>query len=153
MKLQKEGRRAASLGVPVACEMFTDDGNRFIRFGLYLGMRLLLAFALALIPMQAMSLKDFEAKPGPEQDAYISNFIEKMTNGLSAKNPDLGKSIRNWFVHKPEGKRFSEGVEKLFIELTAIDLRAKDGKADLSKIELESVIMWVTKQKFPPPAR
>ena len=51
------------------------------------------------------------------------------------------------------GKPVSEGMEKLYVELTAAELQAKDGKADLSKIELESVIVWVVKQKFPPPAR
>ena len=36
-----------------------DHRNRFIRFRLYSGMRFLLGFVLALIPLQAMSLKDF----------------------------------------------------------------------------------------------
>jgi hypothetical protein len=42
------------------------------------------------------------------------------------------------------------GMERLYVELTAVALQAKDGKADLSKIQLESVIVWVVKQKFPP---
>ena len=44
-------------------------------------------------------------------------------------------------------------MEKLYVQLTATELQAKDGKADLSKIQLESVIVWVVKQKFPPPAK
>jgi hypothetical protein len=43
-------------------------------------------------------------------------------------------------------------MERLYVELTAIDLQARDGKADLSKIQLENVIVYVVKQKFPPPA-
>ena len=39
------------------------------------------------------------------------------------------------------------------IELAAVEIQAKDGRADLSKIQLESVIVWVLKQKFPPPAQ
>jgi hypothetical protein len=32
-------------------------------------------------------------------------------------------------------------------------LQAKEGRADLAKIQLESVIVWIIKQKFPPPAK
>ena len=113
-------------------------------------MRLLLAFAFVLIPIDAMSLKDFNAKPASEQSAYVASFIEKMTNDLATKNPQLAGDIRDWFSRKPAGKPLSEGIEKLYVQLTAAELRAKDGKADLSKIELESVIVWVVKQKFPP---
>jgi hypothetical protein len=52
---------------------------------------------------------------------------------------------------KQPGKPASEGIEKLFVELAVVKRRAKDGKADLSKIG--SIILYVVKQKFPPPAR
>ena len=107
-------------------------------------MRFLIAL-LILIPAQAVSLKDFDAKPGPEQSAYIVNFIDKMASDIGAKNPQLAAGIRDYFSRRQEGKPVSEGMERLFVELTAIDLRAKDGKADPSKIELESVIVWVVK--------
>jgi hypothetical protein len=113
-------------------------------------MRSLIAL-LILIPAQAVSLKDFDAKPGPEQSAYIVNFIDKMASDIGAKNPQLAAGIRDYFSRRQEGKPGSEGMERLFVELTAIELRARDGKADLSKIELESVIVWIVKQKFPPP--
>jgi hypothetical protein len=44
-------------------------------------------------------------------------------------------------------------MERLYVELTALELQGRNGEADLSKIELESVIVWVVKQKFPPPAQ
>ena len=97
MKLYKEGRKAASLGTPMACRMFEDHRNRFIRFRLCLGMRFLLAF-LALIPLQAMSLKDFNAKSDKEQAVYVGDFIDKMTTDLRAKNPELAQNIRSWFA-------------------------------------------------------
>src|SRR6266849_7956675 len=145
MKLYKEGRRAASLGAPVACRTSEDHRNIFIRFKLYSGMRFLLAF-LALIPMQAMSLKDFNAKPDKEQAAYVGDFIDKMTTDLRAKNPELAQRIRTWFAVKSEGKTSSEGMERLNIELAAVEIQASAGKADLSKVQLESVIVWVVKQ-------
>jgi hypothetical protein len=115
-------------------------------------MRFLLAF-LALIPIQAMSLKDFNARPAAERSSYVADFIDKMTTDLRFKNPDLAQSIRTWFAAKSEGKTSSEGMERLNVELAAVEIQARDGKADLSKIQLESVIVWVVKQKFPPSSR
>src|ERR1051325_468197 len=103
-----------------------------------------------IVPMDAMSLKDFNARPASEQSAYVASFIDRMAGQLEAKNPQLAAGIRDWFSRKPAGKPVSEGIEKLYVELTAAELREKDGKADLAKIELESVIVWVVKQKFPP---
>jgi hypothetical protein len=44
----------------------------------------------------------------------------------------------------------SEGVERLYVELTALDGQARAGKADLSKIQIEAIIGWIVKQKFTP---
>ncbi|HXB69152.1 MAG TPA: hypothetical protein VNY05_12960 [Candidatus Acidoferrales bacterium] len=115
-------------------------------------MRFLIAL-LILIPAQAISLKDFNARPPVEQSAYVANFIDKMASDLGTKNPQLAAGIRDYFSRTTEGKPVSQGVERLYVELTAAELQAKDGKTDLSKIQLESVIVWVVKQKFPPPAR
>jgi soluble cytochrome b562 len=114
-------------------------------------MRTLIVVVILAISAQAISLKEFNAKTSSEQSAQVVNFIDKMTADLRAKNPQLAQDIRNWFAVKPEGKPTSEGMERLFVELTAIELQAREGKADLSKIQLESVIVWVTKQKFPRP--
>src|SRR5260370_33571634 len=108
---------------------------------------------LVLVTGQAMSLKDFNARPPADRSAYVADFIDKMTTDLRAKNPELAQSIRTWFAVKAEGKTSSEGMERLNVELGAVEIQAKDGKADLSKVQLESVIVWVGKQKFPPPAK
>ena len=34
-----------------------------------------------------------------------------------------------------------KGMERLIVELGAIEIQAKDGKVDLSKVQLESVIV------------
>ena len=115
-------------------------------------MKLFLAF-FVLMTAQAMSLKDFNARPAPDRSAYVADFIDKMTTDLRAKNPELAQSIRTWFAEKPASKTLSEGMEHLNVELGAVEIQAKDGKADLSKVQLESVIVWVVKQKFPPPSK
>jgi soluble cytochrome b562 len=115
-------------------------------------MKLFLAF-FVLMTAQAMSLKDFNTKPTHDQSVYVVDFIEKMTGDLGAKNPQLGQAIRDWFSHKQEGKPFSEGLERLYVELGALEILAHDGKVDLTKIQVEGVIVKVVKDKFPPPAQ
>jgi len=116
-------------------------------------MRTLVAVIVLAVSAQATSLKEFNAKTSSEQSAFVAGFVDKMTTDLRAKNPQLAQDMRNWFAVKPEGKPTSEGMERLYVELTAIELLAREGKADLSKIQLESVIVWVAKQKFSPPAQ
>ena len=112
-------------------------------------MKLFLAF-FVLMTAQAMSLKDFNTKPTHDRSVYVVDFIEKMTADLGAKNPQLGQDIRDWFSRKQEGKPFSEGLERLYTELGALEILAHDGKVDLAKIQVEGVIVKVVKDKFPP---
>ena len=48
------------------------------------------------------------------------------------------------------GKPFSAGLERLYVELGALESLAHDGKVDLTKIQVEGVIVKVVKDKFPP---
>jgi soluble cytochrome b562 len=153
--LYKEGR-AASLGgktlMIVADRNSEDHRNGFIRLGLYSGMKLFLAF-FVLMTAQAMSLKDFNVKPSHDQSVYVVDFIEKMTADLGAKNPQLAQDIRDWFSRKQDGKPYSAGLEKLYVQLGALESLAHDGKVDLAKIQVEGVIVKVVKDKFPPPSQ
>ena len=98
-------------------------------------MRLLLGF-LVLMTAQAMSLKDFNARPAADRSAYVADFIDKMTTDLRAKNPELAQSIRTWFAVKSEGKTSSEGMERLNIELGAVEIQAQQGKAACQRSSL-----------------
>ena len=88
----------------------------------------------------ATTMSDFESKSTAGRSACVANFIDKMTTDMRAGNPELAQNIRNWFAVKQPGKPLSEGMERLAAELLTIELQAKDGKVDLSKIQLESVI-------------
>jgi hypothetical protein len=114
-------------------------------------MKTLIALALVLCaaPAYAMSVQDWEALPSAQQSSYIGDYIEKMTADIGTSNPDMAQAIRNYFS-EANGKPVSEGAETLYVELTALDNRAKDGRADLSKVQLEAVIVWVVKRKFAP---
>ena|ERR1700733_6856018 len=112
---------------------------------------ILSAILLTAAPASAKSVQDFEALAPADQSAYVITFLEKMTSDLGQKNPQLAQDIKDYFVRKQPGKPFSEGLEKVSIELFAVDNMAKQGKADLSKIQIESIVVYVVKQKFPPP--
>ena len=114
-----------------------------------------IVFAIVIFlpwPAAAKSVKDFEAMPAADQSKYLADFVEKMSADLGRTNPKLEQDIRDYFVKKQPGKPVSDGVEKVSVELSIVDMRAKDGKADLSSIQIESIVLYVVKQKFPPPA-
>lgn len=108
------------------------------------------AFACGFLSANAMSVKDFEALPQPAQAEYVVSFLEKMTYQIGQQNPALAASIKDFYVRQQPGKTFSEGMEKLEIELAVIDQAARAGNADLSKIQIEGVVVGVTRQQFPP---
>ena len=104
---------------------------------------------LAAIPAHALSVKDFEAKPTKEQSAIIVAFVDKMTGDIGRDDPQLAHGIHDYFFTKQPGRPFAEGLEKIGIELGALDAVEQDGKIDLSKIQIEGVIVKVVKDKFP----
>jgi hypothetical protein len=59
------------------------------------------------------------------------------------------QAIRHYFS-ETNGKPLPEGVETLYVEIGALENRAEAGRVDLSKVELESVVVWVVKRKFAP---
>ena len=77
-------------------------------------------------------------------------LIDKMTTDLRPKNPEMAQQIRAWFARKQDGKPVSEGFEKFLVETIALQELAKEGKADLSKIQVEGVVVKIVKDKFPP---
>jgi hypothetical protein len=56
-------------------------------------MRTLIAVIVLAVSAQAISLKEFNAKPDKEQSAYVAGFIDKMTTDLREKNPQLAQDI------------------------------------------------------------
>jgi hypothetical protein len=96
----------------------------------------------------ATTVRDYVKMPADARNDLVVNFIDKMTTDIREKNPDLAVKIRNWFAVTPEGRPFPEGLERLTVEIGALQMAARDGKADLSKVQIESVIVYLVKQKF-----
>jgi|SRR5579883_568328 len=116
--------------------------SRLLRSALRSAILLLVLFSPAFA--HAMSVKDYMALPIHDQSVYSGNFIEKMTADIGRTNPKLMQDIRDWFA------KTDEGAHNLSIELLALESLAKKGKADLSKIQIEGVIVKIVKDKFPP---
>ena len=108
------------------------------------------AAALVAIPAHATSVKEFDAMKSADQTAFLVGFFDKMTHNIGEKDPALASKIRTFFFRNEEGKPFSPGMENIYAQLTAIDLKAKKGKADPAKIQMESIIVYVARQAFPP---
>jgi soluble cytochrome b562 len=112
---------------------------------------LILAPVLLAGHAQATTVKDFEAKTASQQGALVADFVDKMTTGLGVQNPQLAQAIRDYFSQTQAGKHLPDGIERLAVEMTTVDDLAKEGKADPAKIQVESMIVYLVKQKFQPP--
>ena len=113
----------------------------------------LAAAVLFILPANAKNVRDFESMPQVEQADYIADFVHKMIADVGRQNPALADRIKAFFFRDQPGKSFSKGLEKIEIELAALDIKANRGEVDLSKIQIEGIIVYVTKQEFPPPAK
>jgi hypothetical protein len=115
-----------------------------------------MASSLAIPPAPlsaALSVKDYQTKSAQERSEYVVSFLEKMTHDIGQKNPSLAQDIKNYFVKVPSGKQYPEGLQKLSVELAALRSLADEGKVDLTRIQIEGVVVKIVKEKFPPPAR
>jgi hypothetical protein len=87
-------------------------------------------------------------------DLFASSTCSQPSNARAARScrPDLAQSIRDWYAVKQPGKPSSAGMERLYVELGVLDGQIADGRVDPAKVQLESVIVYVTKEKFAPAA-
>ena len=98
----------------------------------------------------AKSVQDYEAMAPAARAEYAVSFLEKMTFDLRQKNPKLAQDIKDYFVRKQADSEMSDGFEDFEAALSAVDDLARQGKADRTKIQVETVIVYVVKKKFPP---
>ena len=102
----------------------------------------------AATPVSAMSVRAFDALSGPAQGKFVADYVLNVKMGLAQTNPAFAQSVWDYFVKDVPGKTTSQGLEDMLVQELVIDKLAKQGKADPSKIEIESVINYVIKQHF-----
>ena len=109
---------------------------------------LTLWFPAALIPASATSLRDFEAMSPQQQGRFLSDYVDRMATDISAQNPALGRAIVAYFSAASTGKGLAPGIEDLMVQVVRVDALARQGKADPASIQIEGMIVYVTKQHF-----
>jgi len=100
---------------------------------------LMAAFSFAA-PKQAaaLSVKDWKAQPRQQQSYYVADFIARFTGEIAKTNPTVSQAIHDWFYVVPQGHAVSDGIIHFEAEIGALNDWAKEGKADLSKIQIEA---------------
>lgn len=107
-----------------------------------------LSLFVACLHARATTLQEFRAKSDKDQASLVSDYILKMRTDIATKDPELARAIWAYFSDKPDGKPIPLGFEDLLREELKVDALAKQGKADLSKIQIEGMIVYVVKQHF-----
>ena len=115
-----------------------------------MGKRVILGLLMACCTSlcHATSLQDFQAKSPTAQGEFLSNYVDTLATAAQEKNPQLGRAIVEYFTKAPHEKELPPGIADLMVQVMAVDRLAKEGKADLSKIQIESMILYVVKQHF-----
>ena len=96
----------------------------------------------------ATTLQEFQAKSPEAQGQVVSSFVSALADKQMAQNPQLGRAIVAYFAHSPNDHEPPPGVADLMVQVLAADRLAKQGKADLSKIQVEAMIVYVVREHF-----
>jgi hypothetical protein len=116
--------------------------------GLKMGVLVSFTAAVMAVPARATSIREFEAMPPAKQSQFLVRFLEKMTADIGQQNPALASQIKAYYVTPRPGQPFADGMGRISRELAYLDAMAKQGKADLSQIQIEGVVVSLTKQHF-----
>lgn len=109
-----------------------------------------LSLFLLLTPLtaSALTVKDWLATSDADQRSFVADSIETLVTSIAKTDSNKAQQVHDWFIQKQAGKPFSEGLEKLYVEIGALQELAGEGKIDLSAIKVEGVIIKVVKDKF-----
>jgi hypothetical protein len=114
---------------------------------------ILVLLVVALPAHGAISLKDWQQKSGEDQTYYLGACVVSLTADVAKTDPALALKIKNYYSEKVPGHKYPEGTTVLFTRIIQLEQQAKEGKADLSKIEVEDIVYSVTAEKFKLPSR
>lgn len=113
----------------------------------------ILALLVALPAQGAISLKDWEKKSNADQLSYLGFCVVGLAAEVAKTDPALAFKIKNWYSEKPAGHNYSDGMNALLARILQLEDQAKEGKADLSKFQVEDIVYSVTAEKFKLPSR
>ena len=110
---------------------------------------LALASCLAAVPASALSLKDWEAKSDRDQIQYVSSCLTNLVTAVGKTDQPLAQKIRSYYGDKAPGVKSSAGMLDLLAQIGRIESQAQtDRSVDLSKIQIEDIVLRNTAEKF-----
>jgi hypothetical protein len=119
---------------------------------MYKTARIVAALALVpfflTIPAHALSLKDWEAKAERDQLDYLRTCIAKLVLAVGQTDKPLAQKIYSYYSDKPPSLKYPEGTIDLFKAIEATEQGARTRGIDLSKIEIEDIVLRTTSLKF-----
>jgi len=108
-----------------------------------------LALLLTTIPAHTLSLKDWAAKSNREQLEYVSACLARLVIAVGKADEPLAQKIKSYYGDKPPGQQYPQGMYDLFTRIASLQRQAEtDSNVDLSKIEIEDIILRTTALKF-----
>jgi len=112
-----------------------------------------LALAFVCVPAHALSMKDYEAKSDADKLRYLQTCIGNLVNEVANADRPLSLKIRSYYYDKAPGRQYPEGTYDLLGRIVGLEQQAaKDKSIDLSRIEVEDVVLRTTAAKFQIPA-
>lgn len=102
---------------------------------------------------QTLSVKDWDKKSDTDQLNYLGLCVAGLTADVAKTDPALAQKIKSWYSDKRPGQTYTDGTSALLTRLFQLVKEGKEGKADLSRIEVEDVVYRVTAEKFKLPPR
>lgn len=97
---------------------------------------------------QATTLREFRAQTPAAQGRFVADYVNVLATKVQAQDPKLGRAIVQYFADAPSGETTPPGIGDFMVQVFAAERLAKEGKADLSKIQVESMIAYVVRQHF-----
>lgn len=114
---------------------------------------LALASFLAAVPARALSVKDWEAKSDRDQIEYLGSCFARLIYTVGKTDQPLSQKIKSYYIDKAPGFKYPAGFLDVVQQIVRMEEQAKtDRRVDLSKIEVEDIVLRNTAEKFKLPA-
>ncbi|HZQ93841.1 MAG TPA: hypothetical protein VFA67_02450 [Candidatus Sulfotelmatobacter sp.] len=113
---------------------------------------------LAAVPAEAqthstLSVKDWEAKSAQDQLNYLGFCVSRLAFAVNKTDENLAVKIFAWYSQKQPGQKYPEGGVALMTAILDLEKRAgTDHSIDLSRIDVEDMLLQTTEKKFKLPA-
>jgi hypothetical protein len=116
---------------------------------------LIAAFLIAiasLIPREAsaISVRDYDRLTDDEQSGVLVKLIDEIITEVATVDSALAHRIHDYFYVRPKGERFARGLVHFHGALWAVEDLGKEGKLDLTKVQIKGILLDIIKRDLMP---